>query len=385
MYFLAIEFLDELVFGVQDAAWPLTRDELSLSYVQIGLLLSLPGILANLVEPFLFVLGDIWRRRALILVGGASFVLALAFAAASRSFLWLLLALVLFNPASGAFVSLSQASLMDAQPRRREVNMARWTFAGSLGVFAGPVLLGAIVSSGAGWRHAFWLLAALSVVVLWIAFRRLPHATSQWAEFPGVRGVLDGFRRASDLLRTPPVLRWLVLLEFSDLMLDVLYGFLALYFVDVAGLSPGVAAMAVAAWTGAGVVGDLVMIPLLGRVSGMRYLRLSVLLELVLFPAFLLVPALSAKLMLLGLLGLFSSGWYAILRAQLYEAAPGRSGTLLALDNITGVLGKLLPLLIASVAQRFGLATAIWLLLLGPVALLVGLPRADGARSSRNE
>lgn len=38
-------------------------------------------------------------------------------------------------------------------------------------------------------------------------------------------------------LRQKEVLRWLVLLEFSDLMLDVLLGFLALYFVDVAGFS----------------------------------------------------------------------------------------------------------------------------------------------------
>ena len=35
-------------------------------------------------------------------------------------------------------------------------------------------------------------------------------------------------------LKDKTVLRWLILLEFSDLMLDMLYGFLALYFVDVA-------------------------------------------------------------------------------------------------------------------------------------------------------
>jgi hypothetical protein len=37
---LAIELLDELVFGAREAAWPLIRDQLSLSYTQIGLLLS---------------------------------------------------------------------------------------------------------------------------------------------------------------------------------------------------------------------------------------------------------------------------------------------------------------------------------------------------------
>ncbi len=44
-------------------------------------------------------------------------------------------------------------------------------------------------------------------------------------------------RAALSALRRGEVLRWLVLLQFSDLMLDVLLGFLALYFVDVAGLT----------------------------------------------------------------------------------------------------------------------------------------------------
>ena len=39
---LAVEFLDELIFGVREAAWPLIRTELGLNYVQIGLLLGLP-------------------------------------------------------------------------------------------------------------------------------------------------------------------------------------------------------------------------------------------------------------------------------------------------------------------------------------------------------
>ena len=49
---LAIEFLDELVYGAGQAAWPVIRDDLGLSYVQIGALLSLPGVVGSLIEPF---------------------------------------------------------------------------------------------------------------------------------------------------------------------------------------------------------------------------------------------------------------------------------------------------------------------------------------------
>ncbi|HLA87546.1 MAG TPA: MFS transporter, partial [Anaerolineales bacterium] len=128
--YLLIEFLDELIYGISEAAWPLIRDDLHLNYIQIGIALSLPGFLANFIEPFLFTLGDMWKRRAVILAGGIFFTLSLALTGISYSFLFLLSSFILFHPSSGAFVSLSQAALMDLQPERREQNMARWTFAG---------------------------------------------------------------------------------------------------------------------------------------------------------------------------------------------------------------------------------------------------------------
>jgi len=45
-------------------------------------------------------------------------------------------------------------------------------------------------------------------------------------------------------------------------MLDILYGFLALYFVDVVRVSPAFAALGVAVWTGLGLLGDFLLIPL---------------------------------------------------------------------------------------------------------------------------
>src|SRR5258706_656124 len=106
--FLLIEFFDELVFSVSNAAWPLIRTDLALNYLQIGVILSLPGFLANFGEPFIGVLGDVWERRRLILRVGAVYANAPALTAASQRFVPFLLAFVLVNPASRAFVSLSQ-------------------------------------------------------------------------------------------------------------------------------------------------------------------------------------------------------------------------------------------------------------------------------------
>ena len=54
---------------------------------------------------------------------------------------------------------------------------------------------------------------------------------------------------------------------------------------------------------------------------------------------------------------------------------PGQSGTAQALGSLSGMIGKLIPLGIGLDAQAYGLQTAMWLLIAGPIALLIGLPR----------
>jgi FSR family fosmidomycin resistance protein-like MFS transporter len=386
LLFLLIEFLDELVYGGLEAAWPLIRADLGLSYTQIGLAMALPGLIGIFIEPALGVLGDSGHRRALVLGGGVVFTLSLLIYAQAPSFALFLLAACLFYPASGAFVSLSQATLMDLEPARHEQNMARWTLAGSLGVVAGPLLLGLFILLGQGWRGMMSGLAFFSLATLLLAWRgfplRSPAISSNEEPLPSPR---ESLRRALAALRRGRVLRWMILLEFSDLMLDVLLGYLALYLVDVVRLEAQTAALGLSVWTTVGLMGDLLLIPLLERVKGLAYLRVSVLLELALFPAFLLAEPLWLKFIFLGLLGFFNSGWYSILKGNLYSELKGQSASMLVLDNAGALVGKLIPLGIGLAAERFGLASAMWLLLLGPLALLVGLPPRDSADKGKQE
>lgn len=366
---LLIELLDETVFGAREAALPLIRDELDLSYQQIGILLAVPTLIASLVEPLIFMLADVWNRKILVLGGALFFGVELVVIALAQDFGVLLIAHIILFPASGAFVGLSQAVLMDSDPTRHEQSMARWTLAGSVGVITGPLLLGAALWV-AGWRELFGLLGlvTLAVAALVIGLRFPRHIT---AETPTT--FWDSLRGAGRALRRGLVRRWLTLLQFSDLLLDVLLSFLALYMVDVVGVSPAQAALAVATWTGIGFLGDLLLIPMLERVKGLTYLRVATVAELILFVAFLLVDGYGPKLVVLGLLGLSNAGSYAILQAQLFSALPGQSGAALALGSLAGVFGSLTPFLIGAAADQIGLASAIWLLLLGPIALIIGL------------
>ena len=182
-------------------------------------------------------------------------------------------------------------------------------------------------------------------------------------------------RSAFAAVRRPLVARWLVLLEFADLLLDVLLGYVALYLVDEAGASAHVGSLGVAVWTGAGLVGGLGVIVLLRRVDGLRYLRASALAALVLLPAFLLAPGVPAKLVLLAVIGLATAGWYSIPKARLYDALSGQSGAALTLGSVAGLIAGTFPLAIGLVAERYGIQTALWALVAGPVVLLIGVPR----------
>ncbi len=393
---LAVEFADELVDGTKSAAMPLIRHDLSLSYVQVGLLAAVPLIGGGLLELPIGVLGGSGaRRRRFILAGGLVFIAAVLGAGLATSFAGLLVALLVFFPASGAFVSLTQSVLMDAAPDRRAKNMARWTLAGSAGAVAGPLIVAVILAAGGGWRPAFVVIAACASLA-WLGVAVSGHqaggdpqsgsggspagekAESGW----------PGWRDAAVITRGSGALRWLVLLELSDLMLDVLTSFLALYLVAVVHASPSAAALGVTVRLGSGLAGDVILIQLLNRLDRLSVLRASVWLTGLLFPAFLLVPGLGFKLAVLAALTIATAPWYPVLQGELFGSLPGRSGLAVSLSSAAGLAGGLGPLAIGILAQRYGLTWAMGALCIVPVLMLAVLttrrsdPGAGGHQGS---
>lgn len=297
-------------------------------------------------------------------VGGLGFAVSALLSAAAGGFGLLLAALVLGNPATGAFVSLAQATLMDADPSQRARNMARWTLAGSFGYVGGPIVLAVAVYVGVGWRGA---IAVLAVAALPLTLASLRFPSPRPGTAPPLRRAV---REALEAVRRREVLRLLLLLEAADLLLDGFHGFIALYLHDAAGQKASLAALGVGVWTGAGLVGDWLLLPLLRCASGARVIRATALLSLGAYPSFLLVPGLAPKLVLLAALGLLNSGWYAIPKAWLYDALPDRSGAAVAVGGLGGLAGAAVPLLLGFLAGGVGIAAMMWALLLAPVALL---------------
>jgi FSR family fosmidomycin resistance protein-like MFS transporter len=374
--FLLIEFFDELNYSVGNAALPALRTDLGLTYVQVGLLLGVPGIINTFIEPVLMLLGDTRFRKHIMLAGGVAIAVSLLTIAASNSFTLALVGFVIVYPASGAFVSLSQATLMDLNPGREPQMMARWTLSGSVANLVGPVVLAAGFALGLGWRWAYISLAVMFLVLVVITMLRhipLPPRpyTSPSLGHPGI-DLLHGLWQA---LRNPKLMRWMVLLQSSDLLLDVLTGYLALYFTDVMGLSIAQASVMMGVLMGAGLISNIVLIPLLDRYPGRKLVRLSAAVTAVLYAAWLLVPWLWVKVFLIVLIKLVTLGWYEVLQGEAFGEASGRSGTVMAINSIIGLLGGGVAFLIGFVAARAGLQAALWILLAGPISLVLFVPK----------
>ena len=78
------------------------------------------------------------------------------------------------------------------------------------------------------------------------------------------------------------------------------------------------------------------------------------------------------NLIFAGLLGFATAGRYPILQSKACSTLPERSGTIVTLGNLFGVVAAVLPLGLAAVAANWGLEFAMWLLLLGPLAVGIG-------------
>jgi FSR family fosmidomycin resistance protein-like MFS transporter len=150
----------------------------------------------------------------------------------------------------------------------------------------------------------------------------------------------------------------------------------------VAGFTPAQASLSLSVLMIASLAADLISIPLLERIPGRLLVRASAAVAIVIYTAWLLAPWPLVKIVLLLAIRFSTLGWYPVLQGEAYAAVPGRSGTVLAVTSLGGLAGGALTWLVGWLAGSAGLAAALWLLLLGPVSLLLFVPGARDLGSS---
>jgi FSR family fosmidomycin resistance protein-like MFS transporter len=366
-----VELLDEFIYGLFGATLPTIKTELALTYTQVGLLFTLPGLFGVMSEPFIGLLGDTRHRRALVLGGVILTAIGLTLIAGAQQYLPLLLAECIMYVASGAYVNLSQATLIDRDPRRAENTMARWVLMGAIGVTISPLLITLVLSAEGSWRAVYLSTAIAAGVFALLLFRQRFNGHSGADEDAGSFRHMG--RSLLTALRSRTLIKWVILTELADFMLDKLLEVTGLYFHDVAGVSLPAASAAVTVITIAGLVGSFVLVPLLEKINGVRVLRVTAFIVLFAYAALLLIPIVWLKYVLIAVIGLSTASWFVVLRAKCYEALPGQSGVVVAVTSLANISSLFVPLLLGGIADSFGLQTAMWLLIIGPIALIWGV------------
>jgi FSR family fosmidomycin resistance protein-like MFS transporter len=368
---IGVDFLDELSSGIPFVAAPEIKSEFGVSYAQAaGWLLTAMGVLGFLLEPPLFVLADRHPRRWFVCGGLAVLGVSCLLAALAPSWGVLVVALLVFGPASGCGVTLSQATLMDAHPGDRERMMVRWTLAGELGDLAAPGFVTLMAWLGAGWRGAFACVGILLCGYAALLWRR------RFPESPGELHT-DGSPGAGWLVplrvgvRRPRLLGWAAATVLCSLMDEILVAFGSLYLRDELGLGLEARAAVLTAWMFGGVVGLVALERLLPRFDPRALLAFAGVASASAFGAWLSVRDPWASGLCFFLTGIFSAAHYPLAQAQAYRALPEGSGSVNALLTVGGGLLLPVPILLGVVADRAGLWWALVLLLFQPAAVLI--------------
>jgi FSR family fosmidomycin resistance protein-like MFS transporter len=67
------------------------------------------------------------------------------------------------------------------------------------------------------------------------------------------------------------------------------------------------------------------------------------------------------------------------LKSEAFRSLTGQSGTVMAIDSLSGLAGGGISWMVGAVAGAAGVGTAMWLLLAGPICLLIGMPASQEA------
>lgn len=365
----AVELLDELYSGVPSVGSADIQAGFAVTYgVTAWALLLVPGGLALLVEPMLFVLADRHPRKWFVCGGLFAMGVAALLVSVATHVALVSAALTLAWIGSGSAVNLAQATLVDARPHERERVLTRWTLLGEVGDLLAPALMAGVAVVGASWRSAFAFVGvAMLVWGLWLSRQPFDEvAPADEEDDEPEPTVLEALREALGRRR---LVFWLGATALCDLLDEIVVVFAALYLRDELGLGSVARSAIIAAAIAGAIVGVMITDRLLKTRPAIPLLSWSSVACALSYLAWLGARDAWSSGLAFFFVGVFAAPMYPIASAQAYAALPGRSGTVNAAGHVFTPLTLAAPWLLGLVADRVGLLVALALLLLQPVGL----------------
>ncbi|RSM56027.1 chloramphenicol efflux pump [Amycolatopsis sp. WAC 01376] len=202
--------------------------------------------------PAMAVLSARWPRRRALAGFLSAFVVVHVVGAVTTSFPLLFGTRVVAAVVNAGFLAVAMPVAIALAPKGKQTRATAVLLAGiTLSCVAG-VPAGAVLGELAGWRSAFWAVAALCLPALVLVFRSAP------ADAAGPREI--SIKREARELKTPPVRQAMILAALVNGATFATFAFLAVIATDVARLPAGavsglLAAFGVGAFLGVTVAG----------------------------------------------------------------------------------------------------------------------------------
>ena len=369
----AAHFSHHVTNSLLNPLLPSIRDAFALSYAQSGIAVSAFALSAGLANAPWGVLADRVGSRTVIVLGLLLMgVVSVALATAGEY--WQLLGfLVLMGIVSGSYHAPAAALIARTfSPRVRGAVMGMHITGGHFAFFAAPALAGYLVLASGTWRTPYLAFAVAPLVfggLLWLVAPRVQEPTAPGDRFAAFREIANVFRDVG------PIVSLSVVFQFG---LAAVLAFLALYFVDVRGISPAVAAVLFGVPQLVGVVGS----PAGGWLSDHLGRKTVILGALTLLgPAIFAITVVpnEALVLVLVVFGLLWAMRSTVTETLVMDSAPpGRRATVLGAFYLANAeIGGLGAPLFGLLAQAIGLATAFaWMgvafVVLSAAVLMIG-------------
>lgn len=362
--------LIEMISAFPTIGLPLLRDQVPMSYTQIGLLFSVGAFASMVLEPLVNLLSDLTASKKYWVIG-SMIVLAIAFlmTGLAHSFAVLLVSFALLYPANDIAEGVAQTSLVDDDPSKSTRTLTRLAYFGNMGDFLAPVTVALIAFLALGW---FTLCGLAAVVWFCVAgvmlFQHFPRAMHHEQREQKSR-VIAGLRIA---VRNPRLLCWVVMAIFPIMLDEVFRSFVGLYLQDMLHMTDDQVEILLAFETGAGFAGLIIVEILLWlRVPKHWMLLWSAVIVFCSMVGLLLVRDRWIVVVMLCLTGACSIAWFPLAKAQVYDRLPGYSGTGRALLALGAPFQVILPSVVGFIAGTFGIIAGVGFLTLAPLGIIL--------------
>ena len=342
---------------VHTALFPILQDEFSLSLQQLGLIAAIPPLCQTILSIPTGLLSDKLGCRLMLVISMVIATLGaiLASQAGTPAVLIVAVSLIyinttIYHPAAYSFVT----RLFD--PKNRLKALGLHGAGGTLGVALGPISISILIGIFAlGWRevYLFWVIPLLLGIVAMLFVRSAPEDDAP--SDPSAGPVAP---QVTSLFSTSLVL-FLIYIGVRMMATSMSQSFMALYLVDDRGMSESFASFVIGASTLVGILAAPVGGFVAGRYGEKRWLLTVLTLAYASFGLAILIPNQAAFVILYLAYGFLNYLGMAANSAIMARLSPGkRRGLAYALFFLpSSIMGALAPVMAASIADTFSLAS----------------------------